>query len=229
MEAIAWGFTGEIAIRSRSTDTSPPGPHGTLVALGPWAQLSELILLKYSSALEGRPSLKTVLLLRHAKSSWDHPNLTDFRRPLAPRGQKAAPRIGGYMAKSGLKPDLVLCSAATRAMETWELVAESLPEDPPVEFREDLYHASPWSLMAILRGLSPTVNTVLLVGHNPTFEDLAISLVGTGPPGAVEEIHRKYPTGALAILDFLVETWPAVGEGTGHLRDFIQPRQLKSP
>ena len=171
--------------------------------------------------------MKTVYLLRHAKSSWDQPSLPDFQRPLAPRGRKAAPLVGAYMARNDLIPDRALCSAARRAVETWDLVSDALGTDVPTSFREDFYHASPWTLLAAVQELPTEVGSVLLVGHNPTFEDLALALSATGEDEALAGIARKYPTGALAIIDFSTSEWAGVREGTGYLRGFIRPRSLK--
>jgi len=171
--------------------------------------------------------LKTVLLLRHAKSSWDEVALPDSHRPLAPRGRRTAPRVGAHMGQHGLIPDQVLCSSAQRARETWELVSEHLGDTMPVEIRDDLYHASPGSLLTTLQTLSPSVDTVLLVGHNPTFEELALGLAGQGPEDLMADLRQKYPTGALAVIDFLVEDWDQVGWGAGYLKDFIRPRALR--
>ena len=175
----------------------------------------------------GRLLVKTVLLLRHAKSSWDHPTLTDRLRPLSPRGRKAAPRVGSYMARNGLIPNRVLCSPARRAVETWEMVSEQIDDPVEVEVRDDLYHASPGGLLAILQDLPDTEDSVLLVGHNPTFEELALELAGAGQAEPLMEVGRKYPTGALAIIEFSVDNWSHVREGTGYLRAFIRPRFLE--
>jgi len=96
-----------------------------------------------------------------------------------------------------------------------------------VEVREDIYHASPGSLLSILQDLPDSEEAVLLVGHNPTFEDLAFALAGNGREESLEELGRKYPTGGLAILDFPVASWSEVREGEGFLRDFILPRALR--
>ena len=171
--------------------------------------------------------VKTIYLLRHAKSSWDDASLPDFHRPLAPRGRKAAPRVGDYMARHGLLPDRVLCSAARRAVETWQALSSVLGDHAAVEFREDIYHATPGDLLDAVRSLPPEVESVLLIGHNPTFEDLALALAGSGEEKALQELDRKYPTGAMAILDFPVQDWGEVREGTGWLRAFVRPRDLK--
>ena len=171
--------------------------------------------------------MKTVLMLRHAKSSWEEPQLPDHQRPLAPRGKKAAPRIGFYMSDNGLLPDLVLCSPARRAMDTWALVSEQLGTLPEVKVLEDLYHTASGTVLALLHELPDSVNSVLLVGHNPTFEDLALSLSGTGDEESLAEMSRKYPTGALAVIEFPVEEWRKVQPGAGSLRSFIRPRTLR--
>ncbi|MGW8268021.1 MAG: SixA phosphatase family protein [Longimicrobiales bacterium] len=176
--------------------------------------------------LPGAPNIKTVLLLRHAKSSWDQPLLEDFRRPLAPRGRRAAPRVGRYLAREELIPDRVLCSGAARAVETWELVSEALGVAVSTEFREELYHASPRSLMEILRTLPDEVQSILLIGHNPTFETLALRLAGSGNEETLEAMRNKFPTAALAILDFGIERWAELEEGGGVLRVFIRPKEL---
>ena len=132
------------------------------------------------------------------------------------------------MAETGLSPDRVLCSSATRAVETWELVADLLSGDPPVEFRTDLYHATTGTVVDMIQGLPSEEDTVLLVGHNPTFEDLAVHLAGDGDTEAREAVRRKYPTGALAVVDFSVSSWPQVSPGQGFLRSFIKPKALAS-
>ncbi|MGD2120638.1 MAG: histidine phosphatase family protein [Gemmatimonadota bacterium] len=169
-----------------------------------------------------------MLLLRHAKSSWEEPQLPDHLRPLAPRGKKAAPRIGSYMADEGLEPELVLCSPARRAVDTWSLVSEQFTNAPPVEILEDLYHNSPGTLLALIRELPDAVDSVLLVGHNPTFEELALSLSGGGDEEGLADMARKYPTGALAVIDFPAQRWREVDVGTGSLRLFARPKALSS-
>lgn len=170
--------------------------------------------------------MKTVFLLRHAKSSWNQPSLDDFKRPLSPRGRRAASRMGRHLADEGLIPHRVLCSGAVRAVETWEIVSRALGGKVPVEFRDEIYHASPDTLIALIRSLPDAWPSVLLVGHNPTFESVALSLAGSGDGKALLDMGSKFPTGALAILDFGIGRWTEMEEGEGHLRDFIRPREL---
>jgi phosphohistidine phosphatase len=169
--------------------------------------------------------MKNVYLLRHAKSSWDDLNVPDFQRPLAERGRETAPRIGEYMKSEGLLPDAVLCSGARRAVETWELIAPSLGS-PRVNIDDNLYMASPSSIIAWLKRLQPEIASVLLIGHNPGFEEVADRLVTDGKNKAIKRMRKKYPTGALAVMQFNVEGWPNVAEGTGYLERFIRPKDL---
>src|SRR5690348_2022253 len=140
---------------------------------------------------------RRMYLLRHAKSSWDDPQLADHDRPLAPRGRRAATRMGGYLREEGIHPALVLCSSARRARETQRRAA--VGDDVRVE--EGLYGASAQELLARLRRVPRGVESVMLIGHNPGMQDLALSLGRGG--GAIDEIGVKFPTGALATLVFV--------------------------
>jgi len=130
------------------------------------------------------------------------------------------------MTRADLLPDLVYCSTARRARETWELVSDQLEQPAEVQLRDDLYHASPGSLIRLIHDLPDSVDSVLLVGHNPTFEDLALVLSGEGDEEGLREMAFKYPTGALAVIDFFAETWNEVRAGEGSLRTFVKPRSL---
>ena len=131
------------------------------------------------------------------------------------------------MAGNELIPDRVLCSAARRAVETWDLVSRCFESEIPTIIREDFYHASPWTLLQAIQDLPSEVGSVLLVGHNPTMDDLAQALAETGEEEAMEALRWKYPTGALAVLEFSTLSWDQVREGTGYLRDFVRPKSLK--
>jgi phosphohistidine phosphatase len=167
--------------------------------------------------------MKTLYLLRHAKSSWDDIDVPDFQRPLADRGREAAPRMAEYMKSEGLMPDAVLCSGAKRAVETWELMAPVMGE-PRVHVDDNLYMAAPDAIIAWLKRLQPEIGSVLLIGHNPGFEEVAARLAPDGKKKAMKRMRRKYPTGALAMIRFDVENWTDVGDGAGYLERFIRPR-----
>lgn len=166
----------------------------------------------------------TVLLLRHAKSRWDEPGLDDHDRGLAPRGEKAARRIGKAIAARGWRPELVLCSTARRTRDTWELVEAALPQPAPeLKLLKGLYLATPSALLAVIRRQPDAARTVVVVGHNPGLQGLAVALAGRT---ASSELREKYPTGALACLEFDVASWRDVAPGGGRLVAFLRPREL---
>src|SRR4051812_41934455 len=143
--------------------------------------------------------MKQLLLLRHAKSSWDDPDLDDFDRPLAERGLKAARLIGRELAARDWLPDQVLVSPALRTRDTWRLVAAELPVHPRVAFAEALYDAAAADILSQLRKADPSSGCLLVLGHNPGLEELAKRLAGSGSEAkARKRLEKKFPTAALA-------------------------------
>ncbi len=169
---------------------------------------------------------KTLLLLRHAKSSWDDPSLRDFDRPLAPRGRRAAPLMAAHIEQAGLTPDIVLCSPAVRARETWELMARLWTEPPSVEYDRNLYGTGPQACLARLRTLDDGIARALVIGHNPDLEDLAAMLAASGEGDALERMRKKFPTCALAVIRFDADGWSAIGPRQGRLVAFVTPKSL---
>lgn len=171
----------------------------------------------------------TLSLLRHAKSSWTEP-LDDYDRPLAKRGQKAAPEVGAGLSAMGLRPDLVLCSGAVRARQTLELVLERLgAPTPEVVYDDALYMASPDSLLVRLNAVASERGTprhVMLVGHNPGLEELALMLTGSGAADDRARMAEKFPTAAVAVIAFNTESWSGIEPGTGRLEHFLTPKRL---
>ncbi|RDJ09642.1 SixA phosphatase family protein [Rhizobium grahamii] len=173
-----------------------------------------------------KPSTKRrLLLLRHAKSAWPE-NVPDHDRPLAGRGEKAAPLIGRYLAREKLIPDLVLVSSARRTQETWGLLAKELPSAIAKRDTEDLYEASAAKIAAVVQTIDPKVRTLMLIGHNPGFQDLADGLIGEGDPAACTRIREKFPTAALAVIEFDADRWKDLRPRSGLLERFITPRSL---
>jgi phosphohistidine phosphatase len=160
---------------------------------------------------------KHLLLLRHAKSSWNDPALSDHDRPLAPRGRRAAPLIGKYLREHEVPISLVLCSSARRARETVELAQPG----GELQVEDGLYAASTDQLMDRLRRLPEEASVVMFVGHNPTIEQLAVALLAN----PAELAGRKYPTAALAWLSF-EGPWQALAPGRAGLTAFVTPREL---
>ena len=169
---------------------------------------------------------RELLLLRHAKSAWDDPSLADHDRDLAPRGVKAAKRIGRELVARGLVPDLVLCSTACRARRTLELVLQAFATRPAVRELRSLYLAPPSRLLEIIHRQAGMVGRLMLVGHDPGLHALAQRLAGMGAPEALESLAAKFPTGACARLGFVAASWADLAPGSGRLLDFIRPRDL---
>lgn len=169
--------------------------------------------------------MRTLLLLRHAKSSWDDDRRDDHERPLAPRGVRAAALVGAYLAEESRAPDLVLCSAARRAVETWERAAAVLPRAPRLVLDEALYLASPEQILARVRRVEDRVARLLVVGHNPGFQQLALELAG-GAASAEARRIGKFPTGALASFTLARAGWSELAPGRVRLADFVRPADL---
>lgn len=168
-----------------------------------------------------------LILLRHAKSSWDHPGLRDHDRPLDSRGQRAAPAMGRHLSETDLRIDRVLTSTAARAMGTALAFVDAFDPRVPVVETRDLYHADPLDMLEIARdaGLGGDVR-IMLVGHNPGMHDLALDLCGEGEPRSVRRLEGKFPTGALAEFDLPDGDPTELGDGAGRLVRFVRPKDL---
>ena len=162
--------------------------------------------------------MKTLLLLRHAKSSWKDASLRDFDRPLNPRGLKAAPQVGRVMRKRKLQPDLVLSSPAERARQTARLVLEAAKFNAELRHDERIYEASAARLFEIVSQIEDSANVALLVGHNPGLEELLEVLTGEA---------REMPTASLACIELSIDKWSKLREKSGHLSSFLKPQKLK--
>jgi phosphohistidine phosphatase len=172
---------------------------------------------------------KQLFVLRHAKSSWDDPGLDDHERPLAPRGQRAVKLLGEHVRRSGIEPAQVLCSSARRTRETLAGVSpggESLIEP-------DLYLASCDEVLDRLRRVRAGTDSVMVIGHNPALQMLVLRLVGGNGSSHresdrghdLDELRRKFPTGALATLEFDCD-WGELSAGCAELVGYVRPRTL---
>ena len=167
--------------------------------------------------------MKQLLLLRHAKSSWADDGLADHERPLAPRGRKAGKQLARWIAEHEVRPDLVVCSSAVRAQQTFALVEAALG-DPPTSTEDGLYAASCATLLARVRQLPETASSALFVGHNPGLADLCLLL--TASSERRDRVAENLPTGALAALELPIDAWPAIETGEARLLELILPREL---
>ena len=176
------------------------------------------------SVFSASPTDRRLYLLRHAKSSWKDADLADHDRPLAGRGRRAADAIADHMRDEAIAPELVLCSTARRARETCERVGPALGT-APVRYEAGLYGASATSLLERLRGLPDDVGSVLLIGHNPAIEELAVTLARPSPRR--RDLELKFPTGALATLTGPLPSWRGLDHDSAELVAFVRPRDLE--
>jgi len=172
-----------------------------------------------------------LLLLRHAKSDWTgSTKLDDHERPLNGRGRKAAPKIGEYLRAKNYVPALALCSTATRTRETLALILPALKPTPKVQYDRKLYLADWPQLLAVIQNCPSRASPLLLVGHNPGMEQLALALVlkphSVAERGRAQKMAQKFPTGALAVFGFDIKTWKEVKPGSGRLTDFVRPKDV---
>lgn len=162
--------------------------------------------------------MKTLLILRHAKSSWKDPDLDDHDRPLNKRGKRDAPRMGQLLDELDLVPDLIISSTAKRARDTAELAAEAAGYADDVCTTQELYHASPWAFIDELRQVSDIHERVMVVGHNPGIEELV---------EALSDQPEEMPTAALAQITLPLESWQDLSlEAPGQLANIWRPKEL---
>jgi phosphohistidine phosphatase len=169
----------------------------------------------------------TLSLLRHAKSSWKNPTLPDRERPLATRGIADAPVMGRAMTERGIDPELVLCSSARRTVDTLALVLPELKVEPKVVYEDALYHASPAEMLQMMRDIQPGARRVMMVGHNPEIQALALDLIGSGPKHLRDRLMEKYPTAGLVVINFAAGLWSSVDVNSGSLNLFLTPKDLR--
>lgn len=172
--------------------------------------------------------MKTLLLLRHAKSSWSHPERIDHDRELNRRGEKAAPFMGRYLRQEALVPDLIWCSTAARAVQTLGFLGRDFAEKADVIYCEDLYRGNEQVLLENLRHSYPEAETVMIIGHNPGISTFAQVLYRSGDEQAHAAMIRKYPTCGLAHYRFGVEKWEDIAFESGHLVGFTRVKELQA-
>lgn len=164
--------------------------------------------------------MKQVLLLRHAKSSWDDPQLKDFDRPLAKRGKRDAPNMGTFLKKAGSLPGEIISSTAKRAQETTQLLCEAAGlDDDIITWNGDLYYGGNSAYFASIEQASDAVERIMLVGHNPKMEEVAGKLIGHG--------NLRMPTAALLCFEQPANRWNQIEAGLAQLKWMVIPKLLK--
>lgn len=170
--------------------------------------------------------MKTLYLLRHAKSSWKTEASEDFDRPLSKRGRAAAKAMGAYLARHDIAPAQVLCSSAKRTRETMERVLKAVGAAMPVRFEKGIYMAEETKLLRRLKRLNDSLGSAMLVGHNPGLERLALLLSGEGGDALRSQLQEKFPSGSLAVIETAVERWADLEPGCGRITAFVRARDL---
>ncbi|GGY47733.1 SixA phosphatase family protein [Parvularcula lutaonensis] len=165
--------------------------------------------------------MRRLILMRHAKSSWDHPELSDHDRPLNGRGRRSAELMGAWLDENGYRPDAAFVSTAERTRETWARLAP-VHEGCEATASSTLYLATSETILRALHD-APEVPCLLILGHQPgigVFAERALA----APPR--DPAFEKFPTAAVAVIDFPVARWKDVQLGTGRLVDFATPKAL---
>ena len=170
--------------------------------------------------------MKQLAILRHAKSDWGNPGLTDFDRQLNKRGRKAAKKMGRILRERGLAFGQIVSSPAQRAKETVERFRIGYEQDCDVRFEPSIYLASTGTLLGLVNGLPDDAGTVMIVGHNPGFHDIVLRLTRENGDGQRDKVGANFPTGAFALIDFPVDKWADVQPASGEIRQVIFPREI---
>jgi phosphohistidine phosphatase len=171
--------------------------------------------------------MRRLMLLRHAKSDWGTPGLRDHDRPLNARGREAAPKMGAYMVRHALIPDLIVASTAKRVTETLALLLPAFEAPPMTSDEPRVYEASAKSLLSLAKETPRATHSLLVVGHNPGLAEFAALLIASGEVEARQQLIEKFPTAALAVIDFPLDDWEKLHPHSGRLDRFVTPRALE--
>ena len=170
-------------------------------------------------------AMRRLMLLRHAKTERAAPGERDRDRKLMQRGRADAAAVGAYMAHHGLVPELALVSPARRAQETWALAAAAFGKPPRMVSDERIYNATPQALADVIADAADA-GTLLLVGHNPGLQELAMQLIAAGDVAMREQLKEKLPTAGLVVIDLPVDDWSLIHPAAGRIDRFISPRLI---
>ncbi len=170
--------------------------------------------------------MKTLLILRHAKAQAQRNAESDHGRALAPQGQEASARMGVYLREKDLIPDIIYCSDAVRTVETLQRITPFLPDGIPQIIDGSFYLAEGSALLRSVKNTEDKYQRILLIGHNPGCQELAWSLPTDRNGASAMTLPNKFPTAALAVLDFDIDQWSDLKAGIGYLIDLVSPREL---
>ena len=163
--------------------------------------------------------MRTLYLIRHAKSSWDNPGLRDFNRPLNERGQRDAPLMAALIAKMGIKPDLIVSSPARRAITTAQFFADAMGiADEDIVRNQDIYEAYPQEILRLISELPESAETVFMFGHNPTFTDVANRFS--------DDFIENIPTCGIVRIESPADSWRSFYEGNARVNAQYFPKAV---
>jgi phosphohistidine phosphatase len=170
--------------------------------------------------------MRRLILFRHAKTERAAQGQADLDRELTDRGRADAATMGTYIARHGLAPNHVLVSPARRTRQSWDIMSVQIAPAPRTTIDERIYDASPERLFRLVETADPAASCLLILGHNPGLHELAVALTATGDIDAREQLQEKFPTSALAVLDFAFKDWSDLHPQSGRLDRFVSPRLL---
>jgi phosphohistidine phosphatase len=170
--------------------------------------------------------MKNLYILRHAKSDWGDADLDDHDRPLAPRGERGATVVGVYLRQRQILPELILCSTATRAMETRALMLAQLGDERTTEFDRALYLSGRKGVMRRLAEIGDGYDSAMVIGHNPDLHDVARALADGGDPELRARLEAKLPTAGFVEIALKIDSWSRIDGAHGSLVDVQSPKTL---
>lgn len=179
----------------------------------------------------GMSRMKRVVLLRHAKSSWDAAVTRDFDRPLNTRGRVAGVLMGQYLRREGIAWDVALVSPALRTRQSVDQLEIGYGRSLDPLYDDRLYMASTSQLLQLARGLDDAASCVLVIAHNPGIQGLALTLTPSDGGASTQRarMDAKYPTAGLCIIDVPAKRWDALAPATGRLERFVKPKDIEAP
>ena len=171
-------------------------------------------------------TMRTLIFLRHAKSSWALPGVDDFDRPLNDRGNNAAPKMANWLTSEGIKPDVIVCSSAKRTRETLAHIEPMFSQEIAAIMEPNLYLASSDQLFESAAALDDTFETAMLLGHNPGLHDAALSALTAASRRESGEMRSRFPTCACAIISLPINSWSEINTDIGELDAYMTPKGL---
>lgn len=172
--------------------------------------------------------IRKLYLLRHGKAGWGNPADGDHGRTLDVSGLEDCGRLGAYVIENGINPDHIFCSSAVRAQETLETLMDAADKNWPVTNMREIYTAGPTELLDIIRSADDSINTLLIVGHNPTLHELTCAFTHDGPEVLRRTLKKQFPSGTIVGLKFDIERWQDITAASGTLISMDSPKDMPS-